>query len=225
MQVVLFDIDGTLITTGGAGKLAFERAFAELFDISRIDGQVQFSGRTDRAIVTELFLIHGIADSTENWRRFLAAYFAHLPEMLRACAGAVLPGIAQVLAHLADRPETSVGLLTGNVREGGMLKLAHYGIDHHFPFGGFGDAHIDRAKVAAAAVRAACGHLNRADDRLRFWVIGDTPHDVYCGHSIGAKVVGVATGTSPSGELIAAGAELVLEDLSDPAPLWAALAP
>jgi len=220
MHVVLFDIDGTLISTGGAGLLAFERAFAEHFDVPAINGQVQFSGRTDRAIVADLFQVHGVVDSAVNWRLFLTGYFAHLPATLTVCRGRVLPGVADLLAELAARPDVAVGLLTGNVREGGLLKLAHYGIQEYFPFGGFGDVHTDRSLVATAAVRAAREHLGQIDGDPRFTVVGDTPHDVACGHWVGARVVGVATGGSRADELSAAGAELVLDDFSRPEAFW-----
>ena len=219
MYVCLFDIDGTLISSGGAGKAALEAALAASFDLDGPVHRVEYSGRTDRAIVRDLLRLHGIPESDANWWRLRDAYLEHLPASLAGSQGRVLPGIAALLESLCGRDNVAVGLLTGNVRAGARAKLGHFRLDHHFAFGGFGDDHFDRDDVAHEALAAARGHLNGAIDPERVWVIGDTPLDVRCARSIGARVAAVATGWHPLDELAAARPDLLLADLADPAPL------
>ena len=114
MHVCLFDIDGTLLSSGGAGKAAMEAALREEFGLEAIRVQVPYSGRTDRAIGRDLLRAHGVAESPENWQRLRDAYLGRLPECLHRHKGQVLPGIAALLEHLAVRGNVAVGLLTGN---------------------------------------------------------------------------------------------------------------
>lgn len=220
MYTVLFDIDGTLLSSGGAGKAAMEAALVDEFGVLQIHDDVPFSGRTDRAIARDLFQVHGLPDSPTTWDRFLAAYLRLLPDYLKSRPGQVLPGIADMLKALAGRADVQVGLLTGNVRDGARLKLGHYGIGHHFSFGGFGDHYFDRCDVAREALdvlrQRSNGHVN--PDRI--WVIGDTPLDVECARSIGARVLAVSTGWHSLEILAEAKPDLLLADLSDPEPLW-----
>src|SRR5207302_7838486 len=129
--------------------------------------------------------------------------------------GRVLPGIADLLAHLRQRDQVAVGLLTGNVRAGAQVKLGHFGLFEHFSFGGFGDHHFDRDDVAREALAAVRAHVHPEVTPDRIWVIGDTPLDVRCARAIGANVLAVATGTHTLAELAAAAPDLVLKDLSD----------
>jgi phosphoglycolate phosphatase-like HAD superfamily hydrolase len=218
MHVFLFDIDGTLVSSGGAGKAAIEEALAEEFGVA-VRGEVPYSGRTDRAIARDLLHLHGLEDSPENRRRLVAAYLHRLPASLSRHTGRVLPGIAALLEHLSERDETAVGLLTGNLREGARLKLGHFGLHHHFGFGGYGDEHLDRDEVAREALAATRAHLNGQVCLERTWVIGDTPLDVRCARAIGVRVAAVATGWHTLAELEAAKPDLLLGDLSDAAPL------
>jgi phosphoglycolate phosphatase len=221
MHTCLFDIDGTLLSSGGAGKAAMENALLEEFGLDAIRVQVPYSGRTDRAIVRDLFRHHGVADSPENWRQFVAGYLRRLPNFLTRCQGRVLPGIAALLAQLRARGDVLLGLLTGNLRVGARLKLGHYGLFEHFVFGGFGDDHFSRDDVAREALAEVHRRLNGATNLERVWVIGDTPLDVQCARCIGAKVAAVATGWHSLDELAAAKPDLLLPDLSDPTPLLA----
>jgi phosphoglycolate phosphatase-like HAD superfamily hydrolase len=219
MHVCLFDIDGTLLSSGGAGKAAMEAALREEFGLEAIRVQVPYSGRTDRAIGRDLLRLHGLEESPRSWQRLRDGYLGRLPECLERHQGRVLPGIAALLEHLAARDNVAVGLLTGNVRAGARLKLGHYGLFHHFAFGGFGDEHFERDDVAHEALAEVRRHLNGDVLLDRIWVIGDTPLDVRCARTIGAKVVAVATGLHPLEELEAADPDLLLADLSDPTPL------
>ena len=152
MHICFFDIDGTLILTGGAGQAAFELTFAEEFGVDRWTGDVAFSGRSDRAIVGDIFREYGIEASDSNWRRFSEAYLQRLPKTLAEREGRVLPGVSELLSTLGGRSDIAVGLLTGNTQAGANGKLSHFGIETHFDFGGFGDVHIDRNDIAAEAL-------------------------------------------------------------------------
>jgi phosphoglycolate phosphatase len=221
MHICLFDIDGTLLLSGGAGKAAMEQALAAAFNVPASSDGIPFSGRTDRAIARDLFQLHEVPQSPENWKRFLAAYLEHLPTCLHSYQGQVLPGICAFLDHLSERTNVAVGLLTGNVRDGARLKLGHYGLYHRFPFGGFGDEHLERNAVAREALAAVRQHCNGSVDCNRVWVIGDTPLDVACARSIGARAVAVATGWHSYDALAAEQPDVLLRDFSNPEPLLA----
>lgn len=219
MPVFLFDIDGTLVSSGGAGKAAMERALETAFGATVGHHAVPFSGRTDRSIGRDLFRHFAVEESPENWERFLGAYLDHLPALLKSHSGRIMPGIAGLLAFLSARTDSSVGLLTGNVRAGARIKLTHFGLFEHFAFGGFGDDHHQRDDVAREALAAVQVHRGGAIDPREIWVIGDTPLDVACARAIGARVAAVATGWHPVEELAASEPDLLLIDLSDPKPL------
>ncbi|MBI1904127.1 MAG: HAD family hydrolase [Planctomycetia bacterium] len=223
MNVCLFDIDGTLLSSGGAGKAAMEAALATEFGVQRPIDQVQMSGRTDRAIARDEFLLHGVADTAENFARFIRAYLSHLPGMLASRRGRVLPGIAGLLDSLSQA-ESVVGLLTGNVAQGAQVKLSHFGIAGHFRYGAFGDQFISRDEVAHDALRQTRERFGPDFDAARIWVIGDTPLDVMCARAIGARAVAVATGVHTLAQLEAASPDLLLADFSDAGPLLARLA-
>jgi phosphoglycolate phosphatase-like HAD superfamily hydrolase len=221
MHICLFDIDGTLLSSGGAGKAAMEAALESAFAVPRNSGGVPYSGRTDRAITQDLFQFHGIQWSKANWQRFLASYLDHLPNCLASHQGQVMPGIAELLESISVRERFALGLLTGNVREGARLKLDHYGLFDYFAFGGFGDHHLDRDDVAHEALAIIRAQFNGSDDIQSIWVIGDTPLDIRCARAIGAKAIAVATGSHSFEELAAENPDLLVSDFSDAAPLLA----
>ena len=219
MYVVLFDIDSTLLHTRGAGRAAFAETFRADFDIERIRGDVSYAGRSDRAIVREVFAQHGIEDRPDTWRRFRHGYLQRLERSLSTRCGGLLPGVLPLLHAIRARRDVAMGILTGNVAAGARLKLERYGIDSFFDFGGYGDHHVDRGGIAAEALGAADAYL-RAKHRLSAkpgltTVIGDTPEDVRCARSIAAKAVAVATGESSLSELRAAAPDRVFPDLTD----------
>jgi phosphoglycolate phosphatase-like HAD superfamily hydrolase len=221
MRILLFDIDGTLLSSGGAGKLAMESALVEEFGLPGLTAQVSYSGRTDRAIARDLLALHGVEPTPENFRRLHDAYLRRLPDALARQPGRVLPGVGELLAALAGRPDVAVGLLTGNIAAGAALKLGHYGLAHHFAFGGYGDHHWERDDVAREALTVVERHLGRRADPNHVWVIGDTPLDVACARAIGARAVAVATGWHSLDELAATEPDLLLPDLADHRPLLA----
>jgi phosphoglycolate phosphatase-like HAD superfamily hydrolase len=221
MHICLFDIDGTLIHTRGAGTAALREGLRTAFGIAEPTDQVAVHGRTDRGITRDLFQHHGIEDLPEHWERFREAYLRVLPHTLAARPGEVLPGIVSLMETLEARDDVAVGLLTGNTRAGARIKLGHYGLDRFFKFGGFGDDHLERDDVARDALSAVRHRSNGTVDLRRVWVIGDTPTDVSCGRTIGARVIAVATGNHTRDELAAAAPDHLFDDFSDPAPVLA----
>lgn len=221
MHICLFDIDGTLIHTRGAGTAALGEGLRSAFGVAEPTDQVAIHGRTDRGITRDLFRFHGIEDLPEHWERFREAYLHALPESLAARAGTVLPGIASLLEVLTKREDVLIGLLTGNTREGARIKLAHFGLDHYFDFGGFGDNHLERDDVAREALAKAQNRLHAPVDLRCIWVIGDTPTDVSCGRAINARTIAVATGNHTLEELAASGPDHLAADFSNPDPVLA----
>ena len=178
---------------------------------SRYD--IPFAGRTDTAITLAYHEAHAAEPTAESVAAFRAGYLDALPAALADREGAVLPGVVRLLEELASRGDVVLGLLTGNFREGAAAKLSHFGLDRFFDMGrgGYGCDSADRRDVAAAAVAtlpSGCGPI---------WVIGDTPADVACGKSVGAKTLAVATGGCSLERLRETGADAVLADLSDTA--------
>jgi len=216
MDVLLFDIDGTLLNTGGAGQRAMERALATVFGIMAPTEGISAAGRTDRAITADLFAYHGIVETSEGWTTFQETYFTHLAEILPTLPGRTLPGIETMLRLLSSREGTLLGLLTGNFERGAWLKLGHFGLEQHFVCGGFGDIHHDRDDVARAALQAVMRHRQAAVEPENVWVIGDTPSDVRCARAIGARVVAVATGTFSHEQLQRAEPDFLFADFADP---------
>lgn len=203
-RLVLFDIDGTLIATGGAGVRAFAATAEHVFDRPRGTEKLHFAGRTDRSIVREFFVGHGIEPSAVNFQRFFQPYVHWLDHYLAQLDGRVLPGVRELLRGLeALEPAPLVGLLTGNIRLGAELKLRHYAIWENFALGAFGDDHEDRNQLAAIARDRAAAILGRVLAADEILVIGDTPLDILCARAIGARCLAVASGGTPLATLLA----------------------
>lgn len=195
VRLVLFDIDGTLIRTAGAGVGAFVQAFADEFGIRDGVEQLQFAGRTDTSLVREVFEAHGIRPTPEHFRRFFDRYVFLLDERLRRLGGEIIPGVVPFLDRLARLPAPPLpGLLTGNIRLGAEIKLRHFGLWSRFRTGGFADDAEDRAAIAAVARQRGERLLGRSLAGTEILVVGDTPHDIRCARAIGARVLAVATG-------------------------------
>jgi phosphoglycolate phosphatase-like HAD superfamily hydrolase len=195
IRLVLFDIDGTLIHTSGAGEKAFARVFANFFGVADGTEKLKFAGRTDVAILREFFVHNAIEPSPENIEQFFEAYVFMLDYMLQMLPGGVHPGIWDWLHDLRTLPQKPVvGLLTGNIRLGAEIKLRRFRLWEQFDTGAFADDSMERNEIAATARRRGEGLLGgeiRGDEVL---VIGDTPLDIACARSIGAKVLAVGTG-------------------------------
>ncbi|HUB87395.1 MAG TPA: HAD hydrolase-like protein [Verrucomicrobiae bacterium] len=202
VRLVLFDVDGTLVHTGGAGKNAFARTFAVAFDAHDGVKKVSFAGRTDVSLARELFGIHGIAATPENFQRFFGHYAFCLDHVMQNAGGGVCHGVSEFITDLLALPEPPMlGLLTGNIRLGAEIKLRHYDLWERFETGAFADDHEDRNHIAVAALERGRRVLGKNLQPQEIVVVGDTPFDVRCGRFIGAKVLAVATGGATRIEL------------------------
>jgi phosphoglycolate phosphatase-like HAD superfamily hydrolase len=202
VKLVLFDIDGTLIRSGGAGVRAFEKTFNEIFGLKEATKRIKFSGRTDVSLVRECFRLFDVDPAEENFRRFFEHYPVFLDELLKTTTGGVCEGITALIRQLELAPEKPVlGLLTGNVRRGAELKLKYYKLWHHFTTGAFADDHEDRNCIASIAQERGGEVLGKKLAGEEIVVIGDTPLDILCAQSIGAKVLAVGTGEFGRAEL------------------------
>ncbi len=221
-RLVLFDIDGTLLTTEAAGRHALRDAFRDEFEDLAFFDHVPFGGKTDPQIVVELYAAAGSAHLAEPARiavvldRYLEHLTRHLADRrhtVRPC-----PGIVDLLAALQQRPDTVVGLLTGNIVPGARLKLGAAGIDFdQFRLGAFGSDSAHRPDLPAIAASRAEMLFGRVPTGREVVIIGDTPADVTCGAGIGARAVAVATGGFSRHELESAGAQEVFDSFADTA--------
>jgi phosphoglycolate phosphatase-like HAD superfamily hydrolase len=213
--VVLFDVDGTLVSCGGAGRRALTAAFRELHGRDDVFG-FSFGGLTDRAIVRAGLVAGAMEADDAAIDRVIERYLVFLPALVAASPEyRVLPGVTGLLDALGARPGLAIGLGTGNVRRGAFTKLGRGGLGARFAFGGFGCDHEDRAELLAAGARRGAEALGWPRAECRVVVIGDTPRDVAAAHAIGAECVAVATGGCSEDELAEAGAECVVASLAD----------
>lgn len=214
--LLLWDIDGTLIASGGAGMRALQAALRNVFGVEgSLDG-IDFAGRTDQWIMREVFRKFGISPMPENFARFFEAYVAALPAELANPHARVLPGVRAILQAAAAQGHVAQGLLTGNMRRGAQVKLAHHGLWEHFPFGAFADDSEHRNELGPHAVRRAAERHGVEFSAANVWVIGDTPHDIACGKIIGARTLAVATGGYAVEQLRVHSPTVVIENLADP---------
>ena len=216
-RVLLFDIDNTLLYSGGAGSLAMARAFEQLYGVPNGFTGIEFSGRTDRWILQSGLENHGVGGGCEaHLDEFTTRYYSLLPGAMREREGHLMPGFPALLEALSQEAGVRLGLATGNFSEAARIKLGFYDIDGYFAGGGFGELSLERADVVRAAMEAVADGA-RAEDVL---VIGDTPHDITSALDNGVIAVGVATGTYSADELRESGAHVAFEDFSD----WRAVA-
>ncbi len=213
MNTILFDIDGTLIRTGGAGFRAMKIAMSQLFGIEDIPS-VEVQGRTDRGILDDLFRNVDL-DFAEHGEQFNQVYWEHLPNSLHESNGRVLPGVVELLTQLASLPGFALGILTGNARRAAEIKLEHFQLSPFFDFGGHGDHHACRNEVAELAQSAASTHLGRRFDPRKVWVVGDTVNDIACARAIKARVIAVETGGAAPDDLRAAKPDAQFESLAN----------
>lgn len=221
--VLLFDIDGTLISTGGAGRRSMERAFAATYGRADACAGISFGGMTDRAILRAGLAALGEPPVPAAIDALLTAYLAALEDEIARSDCRLHAGIEGALTAAHGHARAAVGLGTGNVREGARVKLRKVGIYERFTFGGFGCDHEDRGELIRMGAERGARALGVLREECRVVVIGDTPKDVAAAKVIGAESIAVATGSFSLAELTAAGATHVFRDLTDPAAIPAML--
>lgn len=215
-SLLLWDIDGTLVCTDRAGERSLLIVIRELY--GRDLGNklpVVLQGRTDTSIVRDLLDFLGVPVTPEEERRLLDGYVSTLPKTLPTGKSKLHPGIREALDAVHAHPEIHQGLLTGNQREGARLKLSHLGIWHYFEFGAYADDSHLRNDLGPFALARAKEKLGIDFPPERVFIIGDTPHDIACGKAIGAKTIGVATGSFSFAQLEAEKPTHTFQDLSD----------
>ena len=224
--LVFFDIDGTLLLSGGAGMRAMTRAFERTFGVADAFEGIPVAGFTDSFLLSKALDRAGREDSKEAHARFRDAYLRLLAdEIAKPGTGrrGLMPGVEQLLQHLAKDGRAHSALLTGNYERAAHIKLAQFGVARFFSWGAFGDDSPDRAELARLALMRAQERAIPRAARDNVIVVGDTPHDVSCAHAIGARAVAVATGSYTRDDLRRCGADVVLDDLSDTAEVAAVL--
>ena len=217
-KLILWDIDGTLIVSHGAGVRAMEKALTKRFGVKVDLGAIDWAGRTDSWITGEVFRHCGLPDTPQNSHDYLETYLELLPhELAHGPQGQVLPGVFELLETLHRRTDVAQGLLTGNLKRGAEFKLTHYKVWHYFEFGAFADDSPRRNDLGPHALRRARERhaVEFAPDRT--FIIGDTPHDIECGNVIGARTIAVATGKFSVAELAAHQPTAVFENFADTA--------
>lgn len=220
--VLLFDIDGTLVTGDGAGRRALRQVFDRRYGRPDAVERIVFHGATDRAIMREALTALGVEHDDAHVDAFLAEYVEVLPGLVGADGYRAQRGVVPLLEALVGRPGLALGLGTGNIEPGARIKLTPPDLNRFFPFGGFGSDAEDRAELLAVGAGRGAARLGVAREACRVVVIGDTVRDVRAAHAIGATCVAVATGGNTVEELQASGAEVVVGALDDPR-VWAAL--
>lgn len=222
--ILLFDIDGTLIATDGAGRRAIERAFGAVHGRADACTAFSFGGMTDRAIMRGGLTALGAPADAGAIDALLAAYLPILEQEMANGGCRIHAGIERALDTAASRERCAVGLGTGNVREGARIKLSRVGIFHRFAFGGFGCDSEDRAELIRIGAERGAAALGLPRSECRVVVIGDTPKDIAAAKAIGAACVAVATGSFSVAELAAEGPSIAVRDLTDPAAIDALFA-
>lgn len=217
MKMLLFDIDGTLLYTGGAGRIAFERAMEELFGVRDTWQKIRADGKTDPMLIREVARNGLGRDPNEReYVQIHEAYHRYFREEIGRSPGyRLMPGIPALLERLSTESQFLLGLATGNFEETSYLKLKRGGLDGYFRFGGFGSDSSQRTELVRAAIRRGEALSGRRFGRSEIYVIGDTVHDVRSGVEAGTRTIGVLTGRAAESELREAGADAVFKDFED----------
>jgi phosphoglycolate phosphatase len=219
-RFVLFDIDGTLIDPGGAGKRSVTQAFNAVFSISDAFAGIVMDGKTDIQIIKEGLSAHRIAAGERVMLSIVSEYVKNLKREIKKKTKHLMPGVHELLYALQETDGYWLGLLTGNIQQGARIKLGAFGLNGYFPVGAFGDDHEDRNMLLPVAVRKLKTAKGISMDYRDCIVIGDTPLDVQCTKPYGATSIAVATGPHSYGELLRTDADHVLKDLSEAVELF-----
>ncbi|MDX6604146.1 MAG: phosphoglycolate phosphatase [Solirubrobacterales bacterium] len=220
IKAVLFDIDGTLLHTGGAGAIAWQRAFAELYDVEANIAEHTHAGMTDPEITEIVFREVIGREGTEAERaQAIAAYLRHLEEAVAESDGyRVMPGIEELLPRLTEQG-VLLGIVTGNIEAAAHVKLARGDLNRYFAFGGYGSDSRDRTELTRKALERGGEVAGGPIDSSAAIAVGDTPRDVIAGHGAGIRVVGVATGSYTVEQLRNEGADWAIPDVTQGFPV------
>ena len=202
---------------------ALELALGHVFGVSGSFAGIDFAGRTDPWIIRQVFARFGIEPTPGNFAKYIDGYVGALPDVLARSSARVLPGVRQLVAEAASRPDVVQGLLTGNLRRGAQAKLGFHGMWEAFPIGAFADDSEVRNELGPHALRRANQHWGIEFSGADAWIVGDTPHDIACGRAFGAKTLAVATGASSISALQAYSPDAALGDLGDTGAFWRAI--
>ena len=216
-RILLFDIDGTLVSTGGAGAVAWRQAFQELHGIPADIGQFTDAGMTDPDVGARTFeAVLGREPTPHELAQLIQRRLEHLPEAVAASEGyRVLPGVPERLKQLS-RAGHLLGLITGNGDGAAFIKLTRGDLSRWFSFGAYASAGLDRAGIVGQAVQRGEALLGRDVPNTEIYVIGDTPLDVKAAHAVGCTAIGVATGHFDAADLREAGADHVVDTMEEP---------
>jgi len=219
--VWLFDVDGTLLLTKGAGREAMSLAFQDLFGIEDDLTSIPFAGRTDAVILGDMLAKHGLELRDGERQRYWDRVAARMRTLMDPPRGGLLAGVRPLLDTIGAEPTWVRALLTGNVAPMARIKLEAFGVFDAFAWGAFGDEAPDRNELAKLAVRRAAERHGVPPERCV--VVGDTEHDIACARAAGARAVAVATGGTTKEALQAFGPDLMLADLAEAAAIldWA----
>lgn len=217
MKILLFDIDGTLIHSGGSGVHGMNLAFEEISGIPDALHGIGLAGRTDELILQDALNKHALQWNAAQVAQFKTRYYVHLAEDMQKPRPLrrVMPGFPELLEHLHGHDHIHIGLLTGNWAQSAEIKLAHFDLWKYFDFGAYADDESDRNKLVPHALRRAQEQFGVIAARDRVYVIGDTPRDIECARPHGAMAVAVATGEYSFEQLRAHQPDFLFEDFSN----------
>ena len=228
--LALFDIDGTLVDTGGAGRVGLEASFRSVFGLDDVSGsatRVRFDGKTDPAIIADIAREAGIpaAEVEARYAELQEAYLRALRNELAVPnrRRRVMPGVRPLLDRLAARPDVFLGLVTGNIEEGARVKLDAFGLNRYFVDGGFSSDHPERSEIARIAHQRLSRRAGFRFPVDRVMVVGDTELDVVCARANGFRAIAVESGWVPRDRLLAAEPDTLLADLTDADAVLAAM--
>jgi phosphoglycolate phosphatase len=217
VKLLLFDVDQTLISTGGAGIRALNRAFQKLYAVENAMEGILPHGKTDPGIIREILHSHPVPSFNDGFPTSMTAvvdlYLEFLDNEIDSTSSyKILPGIEGLLNSLSGRSDIAIGLATGNVEAGARIKLERGNLNRYFPFGGFGSDSENRTELVRHGAQRAAAYMGYQPDAGNVFVIGDTPRDILAGREAGFLTIGVATGKYSKEELNESGATVVISD-------------
>jgi phosphoglycolate phosphatase len=217
LKLLLFDIDGTLVRTAGAGRKSMERSFKKIYGIENGFENIYMMGRTDPSIFQEALDNHGVQWDEGQAEAFKKEYFDILRVEIEVPRPGkrLCPGISRILSEAEQRPDLVLGLLTGNWKTSAYIKLEHFGMDTFFPFGAFGDDSALREELVPFALKRFQEYSPSILQNEDVYIIGDTPADIHCARPYGARTIAVATGFHSTEELAPENPDYLFENLGN----------